>query len=200
MIAPDLTLPRELARKAIHLTSAAVPAAYAAGLPRHYLTYLLATGAALAVMIEGARLRVPRVRRLFDRAVGPLLRRHEHVRISGATWLVVALLIAALVLPRDLAIATMWAAAVGDPVAAIVGRSVGRLRPRPEAKSLEGALACLAMTAAGAWLLAGLPIAWALGAGAAAALAEWPREPFDDNLRITVAVGGFLLALRMFAA
>ena len=49
-------------------------------------------------------------------------------------------------------------------------------------------------------LLAGLRPSWALFAGITAALAEWPRAPFDDNLRIIVGVGTTLSVLRMFVA
>jgi dolichol kinase len=110
------------------------------------------------------------------------------------------MLAATAVLPKPLAVATMWAAAAGDPAAALVGRFVGRIRLHEQGKSLEGSLACLATTALGAMLLVGLRPSWALSAGIAAALAEWPRAPFDDNLRITVGVGTTLSVLRMFVA
>lgn len=193
-------LRRELTRKAIHLLAAAAPLAYAAGAPRSLLLSILGGGAAIAIAVEGGRRASERVQRTLDRAVGHLFRPHEHASITGATWLILGMLAATAVLPTPLAVATMWAAAVGDPVAALVGRSVGRIRVHEQGKSLEGSLACLATTAMGAMLLAGLRPSWALSAGIAAALTEWPRTPFDDNLRITVGVGATLTVLRMFVA
>ena len=199
MTAPVLALHRELARKALHLLSAGAPVAYAAHAPRVILTWILAAAAAIAVTVEVTRRRMPPVQRALDRLAGSLFRPHEHAGVTGATWLILALLLAIAVLPRPEAIATMWAAAVGDPAATLVGRTVGRTRLHPDGKSLEGSLACLATTALGAWLVAGLPASAALLAGLAAALAEWPRGPLDDNIRITVAAGMTLSALRMFS-
>ena len=191
---------RELARKAIHLLSATVPVAYAAGASRATMLWTLGAATLGAILIEIVRRVHAPAQYALDRTVGPLFRAHEHASVTGATWLAVSLLLAAAALPRDFAIATMWAVAVGDPAAALVGRTLGRLRLHPDGKSVEGAAACLATTFAGAALIAALPLALAASAGAAAALAEWPRGPFDDNLRIATAVGATLVALRMFAA
>jgi dolichol kinase len=198
--APPIALHRELARKTIHLLSAAAPLAYAGGVPRRPLLWALGAAAVAAVVIEGARRARPAAQQVLDRTVGPLFRAHEHASVTGATWLMLALFAAAVTLPRDLAIATMWAAAVGDPAAALVGRVVGRVRFRPDGKSLEGSLACLATTFAGAVLVARLGPGSAGAAGLVAALAEWPRGPLDDNIRIVLGVGATLVALRMFAA
>ncbi|HSJ64139.1 MAG TPA: hypothetical protein VK922_09650 [Gemmatimonadaceae bacterium] len=200
MSARPITLHLELARKALHLLSAAIPLAYAGGASRSVVTWSLVAAALVAVTVETTRRRFGPAQRRLDRVVGPLLRAHEHASVTGATWLILALLGAALALPRDLAIAAMWAAAVGDPAAALVGRTVGRIRLHPGGKSLEGALACLATTLAGGALVAGLPVAWAAAAGGAAALAEWPTGPLDDNVRIVAGVGATLAAIRMFAA
>jgi dolichol kinase len=193
-------LRRELTRKTIHLLAAAAPLAYAGGAPRSLLLSILGGGAVIAIAVEGGRRASERVQRTLDKAVGHLFRPHEHASITGATWLILGMLAATAILPKPLAIATMWAAAVGDPAAGLVGRTVGRIRVHKQGKSLEGSLACLATTALGAMLLAGLRPSWALFAGITAALAEWPRAPFDDNLRIIVGVGTTLSVLRMFVA
>src|SRR5690606_32677393 len=109
-----LALRHELARKALHLTAATAPLAYAAGLPRATLLGALGVLGAAAVGVELARRRAPRVRLLFHRATGPLLRQHEHAGWSGATWMLVAFVAVVWLAPRPAAIAAMWAVAVGD--------------------------------------------------------------------------------------
>ena len=188
----------ELARKAIHLATAVVPVAYAGGLPRLWLVWGLASLAAIAVAAELARRRHAPSAELLHRAAGPLLREHERERWTGATWLVIAHLLAVLLLPRADAVTAMWAVSVGDAAGAIVGHAVGRRR-FGAAKSLEGSAACLLATLAGALLLGRLPLGAGLLAASAAALAEWPGRPLDDNLRIVLAVGGALALLRALA-
>lgn len=178
---------QELGRKAIHATTAVIPVVYAAGAPRTAVVGLLGALAAIAALVELGRRFVPRGQARFTALVGPLLRPHEHRGgIAGATWLLASYLGAALVAPPAVAVAAMWAVAAGDSAAAVVGRLVGRVR-LPNGKSLEGALAMCAMTAAGAWGLAGWPWPFALGVGTAAALAELPSGPLDDNVRVTVS-------------
>ena len=183
-----LSLRHELARKALHLTSAVVPLAYAAGAPRLPLLALLGVLLVTALLVELTRRRVRLVRETFHRATSRLLRPHEHVRVSGATWLLVAFVLVVWLCPRSTAIAATWAVAVGDATAAIVGRWLGRRRFGAHGKSLEGSLACVLATAAGALLVARVAPGTALAAGLAAAAAEWPGGPVDDNLRVAAAV------------
>lgn len=199
-------LRQEFARKAIHLTSASVPIAYAAGMPRDRLVEALFLLFALALLVEVGRRRFAPVRAGFERLTGALLRDHERVRWAGATWMLLAFTLSVLLLPRAAAIAAMWAVAVGDASAAIVGRTLGRRMRRPGAaprspapppagKSLAGSLACLVATALGAWLVAELRVPVALAAGVAAALAERPSWRLDDNLRVAAATGVAVVAL-----
>ncbi len=188
-----LALRHELARKAIHLQSVAIPAAYALGVPRLPLLILLGFLLATAMVVELARHRSTRVRAGFSRIFSVLLRDHEHVGLSGATWLLLAFFLALLLLPRQAAIAATWAVSLGDATAALVGRWIGRHRLTRSSKTLEGSVACAAISFVGAWLVAGFPVGVSAGAGVLAAAAEWPGKPLDDNLRIAVVVGGGIL-------
>lgn len=182
-------LRRELARKAIHLSSTAVPIALAVGVERRVALLVLGGLAVIAIAVEVARAMSSAIALRFDKIFRPLLRLHEARHITGATWLLASMFAAVLLLPRDIAIAATWAAAVGDAVAALVGIRFGRRRSPRDGKSMEGSVACLLATLFGALLLARLGIASALLASVAASAAErlpWPR---DDNIRIIAAVG-----------
>ena len=192
-----LTVGRELARKALHMTWAVVPVAYAMGTPRRFVLAGLIAACAMAIVIEIARTRSERVRLVFDRATGLLLREHERHRWSGATWLLLSFLLVTLLFESPVAVAAMWAVAVGDASAAIIGRTVGRYRIGRSRKSIEGSVACALASAAGAFLLAQLSPASSIIAGISAAVAEWPARPFDDNMRIGIAVGIGILLSRM---
>ncbi|MBX3134410.1 MAG: hypothetical protein KF689_13590 [Gemmatimonadaceae bacterium] len=185
-----LTLRAEVARKALHAATAALPIAWAYGaLTAEQVRAALSAAVAIAVIVELLRRNAPSVQSRFLAAVGPLLRAREEHALTGATWLALGMASVAWLAPERAAIAALWAAAVGDAAAALAGRAVRALRRRPATgKTIAGAVACALATALGArWLLAVTPgVAAALGVVAAAA--EWPARPGDDNLRITLAV------------
>ncbi|HEX6057422.1 MAG TPA: hypothetical protein VFZ11_00295 [Gemmatimonadaceae bacterium] len=178
----------EAQRKAIHLLAAAVPIGLAAGVPRDVVAWGLAALLAIAIVVELARMRVAPVRVLFLRLTSHLLRDHEHAGWSGASWMLAAHLLAVLLFPPATAIAALWAVATGDAAAALVGRAAGRHRIA-SGKSFEGTAACFLVSLAGALWLARLPFGAALVGAGAAALAEMPSRPLDDNLRIVLATG-----------
>ena len=187
---------RELARKAIHLSSAAVPVFLAAAGPRSVALVVLGALALIAIGIEVARALSTPIASRFDALFLPLLRSHEQRQVTGATWLLVSMFAAVLLLPRDIAIVATWAAAVGDAAAALIGMRFGRHRSARDGKSIEGSIACLLVTMAGALLLAGLGLVAASLAGVAAAVGERMSWPRDDNVRIIVLVGAttFIIA------
>ena len=195
-----LTVRRELARKALHMFWALVPVAYAMGAPRRLVLGALLVACACALAVEIGRARSERIRLVFDRATGLLLREHERHRWSGATWLLLSFLLVTLLFDAPIAIAAMWAVAVGDASAAIVGRAVGRYRIGQSRKSIEGSIACAIASAIGASLVAHLSLASSIAAGISASVAEWPARPIDDNMRIGIAVGvGILLSRMVFS-
>jgi dolichol kinase len=192
---PAFPLQREVARKGLHLLSVVVPVAYSVGVSRTVVVLALACAVAVALVVELARARHEKTRTVFDARLGKLLRLHEARGLSGATWLIIALLASAVLFPRDIAIAAMAAVAVGDAAAAIVGRAL--TRSAGEGKSLAGSFACFAASALMALAIARFSWAEALIVGIFAALAERPRRPLDDNLRIAMAVGCGILLWRM---
>ena len=190
-----LSLRRELTRKGLHLLSAVVPLSYAVGVSQVVVVWVLVLALAVALAVEIGRHQSVRARTLFDTNVGGLLREHERSGPSGATWLILSLLIAAVVFPRDVAIAAMCAVALGDAAAAIIGRAIAQ--GTAYRKSFGGSTACFAASAIAASAIAGFAWREALLVGVLATVAERPRRPLDDNLRIAIAVGCGILLWRM---
>jgi dolichol kinase len=190
----------ELLRKGIHLSTASLPLAWASGLVTSAQLRLVLSGAVgLALGLELLRRWSPVVDRGFMVAVGGLLRRHERDALTGATWLAIAMAGVVWLAPERAALAALWAAAVGDASAALVGRTLGARRKSPPGrKSWEGSVTAALSTALGCVWLAHTTWPVALVLGAVAALAEFPRRPFDDNLRVAtaVAVAASALGLR----
>lgn len=181
----------ELLRKAFHLLSLLYLAAYHL-LGRPAALALLAAWIAAEGTLEALRLRRPAFNAMLIGLFGGIHRPSEEGKVSGifwtsvGAWLTIALLGSK---PRAVAAALLYLA-FGDGVAALVGKSIGRI-PIPllaRRKTVEGTLACFAVCAA-AGFAAGLP-APALWAGAAvAAGVEFLPVPVDDNLWIPVLSG-----------
>ena len=122
--------------------------------------------------------------------MGHLIRPHERAGITGATGLAGAMFLALVVFPGPAALIALWAAAVGDGSASVVGRLVAHRRGGASTgKTIVGSLTCAAMTAVGVLWFSDLGLVRALAIGAVTALAERPRGPFDYNLRVAAAAG-----------
>lgn len=178
---------RELARKAIHVASIAIPVfVWIFGKTPAFALLLPALLIALAV--EWARFRVRRVRYLFLRYTRVLLRTHERRRPAGATYMVIGYTLVLLLFPRPIAVLAMLYNGLGDAAAALVGRRFGRHRTA-WGKSWEGFGAGLVTNLAVGFAIPGVPVGAAILGGIAAAVLEFAPLPLDDNLKVTVGGG-----------
>jgi phytol kinase len=188
-----ITLRQELKRKALHLATAAIPVAYYLGTPRETVQTILAVASGTALVVEVARRTSAPFRALFFRRFGALLREREETAFTGATWLALSCLGAALLFSRNAAIAGLWCVTVGDPVAAIAGRTWKTFRTSSMEtdgrKSLAGSLACAAASFVGVCVLAGYAPGAALAVACTAAAAEGLPGRLDDNIRVAGAAG-----------
>lgn len=179
----------ELGRKTVHLASTLFPVSWALGwVDRPIILGVLGLGLLIAVGLEIGRRRAGPIRRWFDAWFGWMLRRHEATALTGATWILAAMYLAAWLLPPAAAIAALWAAVAGDASAALVGRTVAA-HAAVRGKTWAGSLACVVASALGPFLLVGATLPASLAIGAAAALGERPRHWIDDNARVTAAAG-----------
>lgn len=188
---------RELARKAIHVSSTAVPLLVWL-LPRPLAVAVLVPVAVLALIIDLARHRIRPFRYHFLRHTRTMLRHHERHGLAGATWMAVAYAAAVLLFPKPVAVAAMLFNGLGDAAAALAGKRWGRHRTR-WGKSWEGFFAGLAvdaLVAVGVWMLtaSAVPLGAALLGALVAASIEFAPLPLDDNVRVTLAGGAGIMA------
>jgi dolichol kinase len=185
----------EARRKAIHLSFVVLPLALLLDVlpwPRtrgqFRLLFLGLTAAAIA--LDVLRIHERRVRTIFRRFFGELIRQHESASLLGSTYLLLAALIAIEVFPQPVAAVALGFTVLGDAMSALVGRAWGR--HRIWSKSWEGAAGCLAaclLWAAVATPIAGLPWHVTIAGAVVATVVEVLPIPLDDNLGITLAAG-----------
>jgi len=190
---------RELARKAFHVASAALPLLVWLA-PRWLALAVLLPTAAIAVGVDWTRLRFRAPRYWFLRYTRRMLRHHERRRFAGATYMAVAYAAAVVLFPKPIAVMAMLFNGFGDAAAALVGKRFGRRRTA-WGKSWEGFAAGLTVDLAVAIAISTLaptvPVLAAASGAVSAAVLEFLDLPIDDNVRVTLGGGGvaFLVAL-----
>jgi len=197
-----LSISGTLKRGLFHLFGALSIPIVALFLPRTIL--LIALGALTFVVLafELIRLKVPVVNRWFLSVFKPLLRGEEASRFTGSGYTLVGALIAFLVFPRDIAVVAVSFLAVGDAMATIVGKRIGKTRLPGKGKTLEGSLACFVscLIVGIIFYYAGLDVgllAIAIGALGATIIEAIPLpRPLNDNLTIPIFAGLVMLVIQ----
>ena len=184
-----MLLATELKRKALHLTMLVIPVGYFVSRAAWHTWWErgLLAAVVFSLAIEVFRLNHPRTRYVFRHFFGELLRNHEDASLLGSTYLLIASLLTIHLFAKPVAVLALAFLIVGDTVAAIVGKSVGRVRLF--GKTLEGSLACFAVCYGMTALVPGVPFPVGLVGAAVATLFEFLPIPLDDNFRIPLSAG-----------
>ena len=160
-------------------------------LPKMVLLISLCAVTFIFLAFELIRFRAPGVNRWFFSFFKPLLREKEASRLTGASYMLIASLIAFLVFQRDIAVLALSFLAVGDPLATIVGKQIGKRKLL--GKTLEGDLACFVscVTIGLVFYYAGLnvPLLTILAGALCATIVEAIPLPINDNLTMPLFAG-----------
>lgn len=138
----QISLRSELKRKMIHLFSSVIPFSYYLLERKTMLSILIAMFIAMLV-IDVLRVKNQKVKYLYIKFLGDILRRHEtekeKIFFTGGTYLIFAFLICVLIFEKNIAILSMFILIFCDTTAAIVGRKKGKHFIGQ--KTIEGSLA-----------------------------------------------------------
>lgn len=185
----------ELVRKSIHLCSLSIPVVYSL-ISRSTALWVLVPLTVIFLIIDVARLFHPPTRKVFDRYIGFLLRkheRHEHGRrLNGATYVLLSATLCVFLFPKVIVITAFAILIISDTMAALIGRKYGR--HKFYGKSFEGSTAFLVsalVVVAVAPKISYLPAEYFIGAAGAllGAIVEALPVEVDDNLSIPLSIG-----------
>ena len=168
-------------------------------LPKTVLIISLSVVTFIFLAFELIRLRVPRGNRWFSPFLKPLLREKEATRLTGASYMLIASLIAFLAFQRDIAVLALSFLAVGDPLATIVGKQIGKRKLL--GKTLEGDLSCfiscVAVGVAFYYLGFSVPLLTILAGAVGAAIVEAIPLPINDNLTTPLFAGVLMTVMQL---
>jgi len=205
-----VSMKSELKRKSLHLAGLLVPLSYYLFGKELTLTFIAVTFFVFVVLepfriIEELRDRIKKRLRIYvdedvfermeeiERRIDEITREHERYRVAAHIYFAAASFTVVYFFPRDIAVGAISVATVGDALAAVVGRSLGRHR-FSNGKSLEGSLAFFISALLILWPLIGPPLA--LAGALTGALVEFYNLPPDDNFsnQISIALVLYLLS------
>ena len=192
----------EVKRKSLHLTGLLVPLSYYL-FGRELTLMLVALVFFMFVILEPFRIieelrdKIKRRLRIYvdsevferveaiEKHIDEITREHERFRVAAHIYFAAASFIVVYFFPMPVAVGAISVATIGDALAAIVGKSLGRHR-FSNGKSLEGSLAYFLSGVAILWPLIGLPLA-VIGS-LAGTIAEFYNLPPDDNFSNQLAI------------
>ncbi|MDH4164076.1 MAG: hypothetical protein OEW15_15505 [Nitrospirota bacterium] len=156
---------------------------------------VFAAMAAVILVVDMLRLKVPAFNLFFYRYLGSFIRRNEEKKLTGTAPYVIGVALTLYFYRSDIAAVAVCFLAFGDVAATSIGERYGKTKITRD-KSLEGTLAFVAAAVMGSFALAlvgislmhGLVLAGALTAAAV----ELLPLPVNDNLVIPLASGGVM--------
>lgn len=127
--------------------------------------------------------------------LNPILRKEERRSWGSHTYYALGALICILLYPEHIAIAATAILVIGDSVAALVGKAIGRHKIY-KSKTLEGTLACFLSCMAVCYIL--LPLPMTIIGSLAATFTELFSTRLNDNFTIPVISGGIMAIANYF--
>ncbi|MDA1219347.1 MAG: hypothetical protein O2909_07885 [Chloroflexi bacterium] len=178
-------------RRLFHLSAGSILPVAGIFLPWLAIVILSVGLASFSLGLDLTRIKLPLLNQFYLRFLSPFLKKTEDRRITGATYMLIATVIAFLVFDQTIAVVVLLYLAIGDPAAALVGtRTPG---PRIFGKSPGGTLAFVGVSLLVVLILVSsgfIQYHWGLIVGAViAAGVELAPVPLDDNLTIPLLAG-----------
>ena len=165
--------------------------------PEPFPAILMGIVAAGSLAMDLVRVRTSWLNRAFRERLSLVLKSEEEQRVTGPTYMFIGAFLSFLLFDKAVAVAVLFFLALGDPAAALVGRSMRG--PRISGKSPVGTLAFVGASLLVVALLVFLGLTtfqWVLVVGAVVAgLVELAPIPLDDNLTVPLIAGAVIQLL-----
>ena len=181
----------EIRRKIIHLSTLIIPIGYALVSQETVLFVVFPLFIGL-LAVDLLRHFHPGMASLFRRFFfGKVLREEEKPTLMGSTYFLFSTLLAVLLFPKHIAIASLLMLIISDTAAALVGKGIGRIHLF--GKTLEGSIAFFVTSILIVWCYPGLNRLPGTLAALGGTLIELLPIRLNDNLSIPLVAGAIML-------
>lgn len=134
-------LKKELIRKGIHMISLSIPIIYY-HIPKDIALIIIIPLTLGSIIIDFLRYYSKTVANIFYKIFGQILRKHEvgsKKTLNGGTYVLISASICIFLFPKILVVMSFSILIISDILAALVGKSIGRIKIN--GKTLEGSIA-----------------------------------------------------------
>ena len=188
----------EYIRKLIHLSILIIPISYYYVFQdKRFFLISLFFFVLIFLAIDLFREKNKYIKILFNLFFNRMMRKHElNGALTGASWVMISAFFTILIFPKNIAILSLIFMSVGDTVAGLVGRRVGKLKIGE--KTLEGFVFGFLACAIISYNYKLIPFSISIYGSLVGMIFEVLPLPLDDNLKIPLSSASIMFVIESY--
>ena len=188
----------EYIRKLIHLSNLIIPISYYYVFQdKRFFLISLFFFVLIFLAIDLFREKNKYIKILFNLFFNKMMRKHElNGALTGASWVMISAFFTILIFPKNIAILSLIFMSVGDTVAGLVGRRVGKLKIGE--KTLEGFVFGFLTCAIISYNYKLIPFSISIYGSLVGMIFEVLPLPLDDNLKIPLSSASIMFVIESY--
>ena len=188
----------EYIRKLIHLSNLIIPILYYYVFhDKRFFLISLFFFVLIFLAIDLFREKNKYIKILFNLFFNRMMRKHElNGALTGASWVMISAFFTILIFPKNIAILSLIFMSVGDTVAGLVGRRVGKLKIGE--KTLEGFVFGFLACAIISYNYKLIPFSISIYGSLVGMIFEVLPLPLDDNLKIPLSSASIMFVIESY--
>ena len=188
----------EYIRKLIHLSNLIIPISYYYVFQdKRFFLISLFFFVLIFLAIDLFREKNKYIKILFNLFFNRMMRKHElNGALTGASWVMISAFFTILIFPNNIAILSLIFMSVGDTVAGLVGRRVGKLKIGE--KTLEGFVFGFLACAIISYNYKLIPFSISIYGSLVGMIFEVLPLPLDDNLKIPLSSASIMFVIESY--
>ena len=188
----------EYIRKLIHLSNLIIPISYYYVFQdKRFFLISLFFFVLIFLAIDLFREKNKYIKILFNLFFNRMMRKHElNGALTGASWVMISAFFTILIFPKNIAILSLIFMSVGDTVAGLVGRRIGKLKIGE--KTVEGFVFGFLACAIISYNYKLMPFSISIYGSLVGMIFEVLPLPLDDNLKIPLSSASIMFVIESY--